>query len=478
MPTFKVFLAGLALDFTKEELFDFFQSQYDSVVSIQLVKQTHARTKTVNKGSGFMQLTDLAEVLDLLRREKFCLNGRNFLVKKFKEGAELEKFKKELESRRIFIHKIGPELDSEDLLWFFSQIVEIEDAYIINPERKKEQDKMEGKWKHQNSTLAKKRFRYGYLVLKFAEDAHYLFLRKTFRIKKSTVILEKYNPPKSSKYTNYNTQKNNTKKWVQKKTKRKIKNSQKYKNKKFGSNSRKYSQNHYNHYQYTESTHFDYEQDFERQRREPPQIETEFYYQNFDESQKTQKNRQRAPKSRESFTKSKNGHLFDSVQQRAREEEMRSVRQQSYDAHTQNPLLNSLDLEEPLLRSNGYQGLDNYLKYINSSSFEQNSRRKKYNYQEIALNDQKNQEEDKFQEDWDQIQEQHRDKKDDDLQIWRQMNSVENYVALLQDHPNSLKDSFFVFNSPQNAQYRQRIRRKNQLIKRIRGDKRLRSKMR
>ena len=200
MNTFKVFLAGLALDFTKEELFDFFSYQYDSIVSIHLVKQTHTRTKTANKGSGFMQLTDLAEVLDLLRREKFCLNGRNFLVKKFKEGAELEQFKKELVSRRIFVHKIGPTLTNQHLIRFFSRIVNIEDAYIINPERKEMLDRMEqqrGSYKGRKP-LSKKRFRYGYLVLKNAEDADYLLSVKSFRIKNSYVILEKYKTPKSN----------------------------------------------------------------------------------------------------------------------------------------------------------------------------------------------------------------------------------------------------------------------------------------
>ena len=206
MNTFKVFLAGLSLDFTEDELFDFFSDQYDSIVSIQLVKQTYTTTKTPNKGSAFMKLTDLAEVMDLLRREKFSFKGRNFLAKKYKEGAELERFKKELASRRIFVHKIGPELTNEHLISFFSQIVDIEDAYIINPERKDTQRVSQGRrFYHLGSKpLSKRRFRYGYLVLKHAEDAKYLLMRRTFHIKNSYVFLEKYRTPKQNNNSHSN----------------------------------------------------------------------------------------------------------------------------------------------------------------------------------------------------------------------------------------------------------------------------------
>ena len=182
----KVFLAGLSLDFTSDVLLAYFRSRYRSIVSVDLVKPKKAKNgpkKLNNKGSGFMQIGEPEEARAILARRNYSIGGRSFLVKEFKSGAELRKFKKNLAKRRIFLHNIGPEVANEDLRGFFGGFVDVEDAYIIN---------LKGGG-------AFSRFRYGYLILSDIGQVEAVLRTGRFRVCDSLVIAERYDPERPKK---------------------------------------------------------------------------------------------------------------------------------------------------------------------------------------------------------------------------------------------------------------------------------------
>ena len=200
MPIYKVFLAGLSMDFSEEELLHFFRYHFPSVVTVDLVKQKKDRTK--NQGSGFMELTDPEDLGDILRQRNFSIGGRGFLVKEYMQGGDLQAFKRNLALRRVFIHNIGPEVTNRDLRDFFGSFVAVEDAYIINQGGAFNS----GKRNKRNGYLDKpKKFRYGYLILSYAEEVPAILEERMFDIRDSMVIAEKYDPgrPKMHKDSNH-----------------------------------------------------------------------------------------------------------------------------------------------------------------------------------------------------------------------------------------------------------------------------------
>ena len=191
---YKVFLAGLAFDFTKRELFNFFKSKYHSVISVEVVRQK--KNKARNKGCGFMQLTNEDEFIAILSQRDYKIGNRGFLVKEYKKGNELRAFKHNLAQRRIFLHNIGRGITNQELRHFFKKIVSIEDAYIINPKKRSDYDPL----KRRKGGLGVEDFRYGYLIVSKVEDVEWILEIGRFQIKGCRVIAQRYDPDRSKAY--------------------------------------------------------------------------------------------------------------------------------------------------------------------------------------------------------------------------------------------------------------------------------------
>ena len=194
----KVFLAGVAFDFTEKDLYQFFGPQYSSIQSIDLIKQK--KNKRLNKGCGFMELTDAAEVADLLAREHFSFNGREFLVKEYKKGGDLEESKKDFIKRRLFIQNVHKKITNKQLRNFFGGLVNLEDAYLIKTdkfvkvgqEEAEQQRKQEGRQRAR--VCAGNDLQYGFILVKHASDVDTLLQKGPFVIRGLEVGIERYDP--------------------------------------------------------------------------------------------------------------------------------------------------------------------------------------------------------------------------------------------------------------------------------------------
>ena len=196
----KVFLAGVSFDFKEQDLYDLFCKTYHSIVSIDLVKQK--KNKRLNKGCGFMEILDPKELAHLLRTEKFYLKGREFSVKEYKSGEELQKSKEDLKRRRLFLRHVDKKVTNEHLRSFFGGLVELEDAYLVKTEKfnkfSKERKRIKNRQKGGKVVAEKagRDLRHGYLVLVRSRDADKLLGKGVFVVNGCEVTVERFSQKK------------------------------------------------------------------------------------------------------------------------------------------------------------------------------------------------------------------------------------------------------------------------------------------
>ena len=186
---YKLFLAGIAYNFTDEQVLAFFSKRFNSVFNVDLVKQKGS--SGLNRGCGFLELTSKEEMETILDTEFFYLKERRFSAKKYKKGKELKKYKKSLEKRRLFVHNVDSRTTNDELISFFSSLAPIENAYLIDREIYSIQS---------SNGEINPNLRYGYVVMRKVKDAERLLKRKYFQIGDYEAILKKYDPVKHSQF--------------------------------------------------------------------------------------------------------------------------------------------------------------------------------------------------------------------------------------------------------------------------------------
>ena len=168
-PKLTVFLAGIARRTKRRDLFELFASQYKSVVKLTLAKQR--QKSSMNRGYGFLILSDAAEVRAILQKRRFTIDGREFQAKEVKTGEDLRKSREDLNSRRLFLRlessaKSLDSLKNEDLRAFFEARAEIENAYVIDTKNLNQKRNTRKKAQEPNE----KKSAYGCLILRHNKD--------------------------------------------------------------------------------------------------------------------------------------------------------------------------------------------------------------------------------------------------------------------------------------------------------------------
>ena len=184
---FKVFLTGIAVDFDKRELTQFFRSQYPSVIRVDLLKQKEH--PELNRGFGFIELLNREEQQAILRQENFRFSGRLFSAKEHKKGKDLEKYKDAVERRRLFVCNVNLEVTDKELKTFFSEYAFIENAYLVNRKQ----------YGASRQASAQPRSGFGYVVVRYHEDARKLLDIQEFWVRGRKAIVKPFNPKKHYK---------------------------------------------------------------------------------------------------------------------------------------------------------------------------------------------------------------------------------------------------------------------------------------
>lgn len=119
-----VFVTGLCGLFKKKDLQEYLRSECTGVKSVYLPNKRKA-------GYAFVEAKDKKSLEKLLKLKHLSFNGRELMIKRFLTGQKLQKFKKEVNSRRIFVHSVPPSWKDEDLRELFGGFGAIEDAFVI-----------------------------------------------------------------------------------------------------------------------------------------------------------------------------------------------------------------------------------------------------------------------------------------------------------------------------------------------------------
>jgi RNA recognition motif-containing protein len=146
-----------------------------------------------NSGYAFVDFVDAHSLSRFLSFKKVYLQGREVKIKKFFKGTELANFKKEVDSRRIFVYKIPPSWQDEDLEQLFSAFGAVETAYVI---KKKDSRYCKG---------------FGYVVYEDKKVVNFVLERKKFKFK-GAVIKVKLHERKEKVRQNRKGKKNSKKK--------------------------------------------------------------------------------------------------------------------------------------------------------------------------------------------------------------------------------------------------------------------------
>ena len=189
---FKVFLTGIAVDFDREELTEFFMSRFPSVIRIDLIKQK--KDPTSNRGFGFIELLDRKDHQAILRQEYFRFSGRLFSAKEHKTGKDLERYKDAVEQRRLFVCNVDLDVTDRELKAFFSDYANIEHAYLVN---RKQGASGSGVYHHSNY---QGRIGYGYVVVKNPSDGDKILEISEFWIRGQRVLVKPFDSAKHRRH--------------------------------------------------------------------------------------------------------------------------------------------------------------------------------------------------------------------------------------------------------------------------------------
>jgi len=127
--TFKIFLVGLSVHSTEQEILSFFRSKYAKGVTKVTLKSNKA--KNSRNGCGILELSCKDTYSSILAHRKFSYKGRNFFANIYLKGSQLNKFKTDILKRRVFISCLKASFSDAEIRTIFSKFGSIDDAFLI-----------------------------------------------------------------------------------------------------------------------------------------------------------------------------------------------------------------------------------------------------------------------------------------------------------------------------------------------------------
>ena len=169
----KVFLVGLSVKFSEEQISTFFQDTLGVAVKhVNLLKNKKKRYT----GCAVVELVNAEAVEKILAKGKFELKNRRFFAKPHLSGEKLKKYQKEVKSKRVFIHNVDPSFTNKDIRLVFSELAPIEDAFLIESFDPSKANAL----------------KYGYVMFKHLSDAQKMIQRGSLKVKGCTIIIMPY----------------------------------------------------------------------------------------------------------------------------------------------------------------------------------------------------------------------------------------------------------------------------------------------
>ena len=132
-PRYKIFVGGINGETKECIVWNFFKSRYPSLINFEMPFKDEM--KRICKGYCILTLRSEVEFNDLITVRDFNLQGRTIHTKPFYSGQQLKYYKKNLESKRLFVKPVPNSWSREHITSFFSVFGAIEDAYIIENSR-------------------------------------------------------------------------------------------------------------------------------------------------------------------------------------------------------------------------------------------------------------------------------------------------------------------------------------------------------
>lgn len=127
--SYKIFLIGLNVKYTEQEIYNFFLAKYGEKITKVTLKSSKA--KNTKNGCGVLEVSSKKCYEQILSHRKFSYKDRHFFANIFLKGNQLNKFKEEILKRRVYISCLRPSFTDEEIKSIFSQIGDIEDAFLI-----------------------------------------------------------------------------------------------------------------------------------------------------------------------------------------------------------------------------------------------------------------------------------------------------------------------------------------------------------
>ena len=169
----KVFLVGLSVKFSEEQISEFFKATLDvQVKHVNLLKNKKKRYT----GCAVVELASAGGVQKILNKERFELRGRRFFAKPHLSGEKLKKYQREVKSKRVFIHNVDPSFTNKDIRAIFTQLAPIEDAFLIESFDPSKANAL----------------KYGYVMFKHLDDAQKMIQKGSLKVKGCTIIIMPY----------------------------------------------------------------------------------------------------------------------------------------------------------------------------------------------------------------------------------------------------------------------------------------------
>jgi hypothetical protein len=100
--SFKIFLVGLSVKHTEQEIFNFFFSMYGDTITKITLKSSKA--KNSRNGCGILEVSANEVYDEILKHRKFSYKGRFFFANVYLKGSKLNQFKATILKRRVFIN--------------------------------------------------------------------------------------------------------------------------------------------------------------------------------------------------------------------------------------------------------------------------------------------------------------------------------------------------------------------------------------
>ena len=130
-----LFLGGIPLDITNEELFEYF-SQYGSILRVAVSKKSPE--ETINMGYGYLETVDMRSLQKIRQKDFYMINNRKVEVKPyFRKGKQKSEILADVQNRRIYINNLPDSWKDSDLRNFFSKFGPLENCYMLKDSQKK-----------------------------------------------------------------------------------------------------------------------------------------------------------------------------------------------------------------------------------------------------------------------------------------------------------------------------------------------------